>query len=65
MGKNEIVHSSLSKWVNISLCVTLTFRHLGEIKSVQGKFDYQRKDKESNEGDFIIKVKKTRAKRET
>ena len=47
-------------------CVTLlTFRHLREIKSVQGKFDYQRKVKESNEGDLIIKGKKNRAMRET
>ena len=43
----------------------LTFRHLREIKSAQGKFDYQRKEKESNEGDLIINGKKKRAMRET
>ena len=43
----------------------LTFRHLREIKSAQGKFDYQRIEKESNEGDLIIKGKKKRAMRET
>ena len=32
----------------------LTIRHLREIKRVQGKFDYQRKEKESNEGDYLI-----------
>ena len=42
-----------------------TFRHLREIKSVQGKFDFQRKEKQSNEGDLIIKGKKKRAIRET
>ena len=42
----------------------LTFRHLREIKSIQGKFDYQPEEKESNEGDLIIKEKKKRAMRE-
>ena len=37
----------------------LTFRHLREIKSVQGKFDYQRKEKESYEGDLIDKAHTT------
>ena len=32
----------------------LTYRHLREIKSVQGKYDYQKKEKESNEADLII-----------
>ena len=32
----------------------LTFRHLREIKSVQGKFCYYKKEKESNEGDFDL-----------
>ena len=43
----------------------LTFRHLREIKRAQGKFDYQRKEKESNEGVLIIKSNKKRATRET
>ena len=52
-------NSSKSKWDNISLCVTfLTFRHLREIKSVHGKFDCQREENDSNEGDLIIKGKK-------
>ena len=42
----------------------LTFRHLREIKSAQGKCDYQRKEKESNEGDLIVKGKKKREMRE-
>ena len=61
LGKKEKNYSSLSKWVNISVCVTL----IEGDKSVQGKFDYQRKEKESNEGDLIIKGNKKRATRKT
>ena len=55
----------------------LTFRHLKETKECsreiwlskkrkreqRGRLDYQREEKESNEGDLIIKVKKKRAMR--
>ena len=49
MGKNEKINSSLSKWVNISFFVShlLTFLHLREIKSVQGKLICKEKTKKA------------------